>query len=104
MKSPSTKRLFLAARVVYYNNPGPKFHVLDAHLTGSPVHLPKRINIDLAQEVPYMIVAANSLLPTLQPPAKADKRPANVEGNFQLQEGEERGEHPIPTDNARREC
>ena len=39
-----------------------------------------------------MIVAANSLLTTLQPPAKAKKRPTNIKDDFQRQEGDENGE------------
>ena len=69
--NPLKKRLFLAARGVYENNPGQKFYILVANLIGSPFHLPKRMNIALAQEVPDMIVATDSLLPTLNPPSKS---------------------------------
>ena len=58
---PLNKRLCLAARVVYDSNPGQTFNFLVANLTGSPVYLPKRMNIALAQEMPDMVVVAESL-------------------------------------------
>ena len=61
------------------------------------------MNIALTQEVPDMIVAADSLLPTFNPPSKAEQRPANVENDVQRQEEEESREQSIPTDEAGRE-
>ena len=50
-----------------------------------------------------MIVAADSLLPTMNHPSKADQRPTNVEDDVQNKEGEEIWKHPILADRARRE-
>ena len=51
-------------------------------------NLPKRMNIALAQDVPYMIVAADTITDTIEPAnhqATNDKR--DVEGDVHPQEG-----------------
>ena len=78
----------LAARGVYDNTPGRPFQIMVANLSGSPTHLPKRMNIALAQDVPDMIVAADTITDTIKPAnqqAKKDKR--DVEGDVHPQEG-----------------
>ena len=76
---PLERRLCLAARGVYDNTPGRPFQIMVANLSNSPTHLPKRMNIALAQDVPDMIVAADTITAT------NDKQ--DVEGDVHLQEG-----------------
>ena len=59
------------------------------------------MNIALAQEVPDMIFAADSLLTTKKLSSKAGQRPTNVEVDSQREEEEESVETPIPTYQAR---